>query len=79
MSTLMMLTPSQSTLIYIPTHHEEGNDDPNHTQDTEEIQFSGFQVLDTNLPEDHTKEGCKPPAYAMPDLLDMTNTFAEDE
>jgi hypothetical protein len=44
----------------LPNHPKEGNGEPEHTQDSDETQFSGFQDLNLNFPEYQTQEGCKP-------------------
>jgi hypothetical protein len=53
------------------------------TQDTDETQLSGFQVLNLNFTENHTQEGCKPSEDStaatesdndsLPDLLGAKN------
>ena len=72
----------------LPTHPEEGNDDPDQIQDTEDTQLSGHNDLNIKFPPYHTEEGCKQESDlnadesdddSLPDLLDSGNTLTDDE
>jgi hypothetical protein len=43
---------------------------PDHTQDVDEAQLSGFRDFNLNFQKYHTQEGCKPPEDATTSLFD---------
>jgi hypothetical protein len=63
---------------------EEGNDDPDHTQDTDETQLSGLILTSQNITLNRGVSHQKIPQLqlsvnaSLPDLLDTQNTLKDD-